>query len=70
VGSDVNRYDVFDNSEMIQIDVPKGQTASIESLTNCVLTSSEKDYWGLLASREVCFGIAEYWVEVMIGSEP
>jgi hypothetical protein len=70
VGSDVNRYDVFDNSEMIQIDVPKGQTASIESLTNCVFTSSEKDYWGLLASREVCFGIAEYWVEVMIGSEP
>jgi hypothetical protein len=70
VGSEMFRYEVADNSDMIQIDVPKGQTASIELLTNCVFTSSDNGYWGLLAGREVCFGIADYWVEALIGPQP
>jgi len=58
VKSVVNRYEVADNSEMIQIDVPKGRSAVIKSLANCEITSSENEFWGQHAQHEVCFGIA------------
>ena len=69
VGSVVNRFEVTDNSEMIQIDVPKGRSAVIKSLANCEITSSENEFWGQLAQHEVCFGIAEYWVEAIISPQ-
>ena len=57
-GNVVNWYEVADNSEMIQIDVPQERSAVNNSLANCEITSSENEFWGQQAQREVCCGIA------------
>ena len=54
---------------MIQIDVPQERSAVNNSLANCEITSSENEFWGQLAQHEVCFGIAEYWVEAIISPQ-
>ena len=43
---------------MIQIDVPQERSAVNNSLANCEITSSENEFWGQQAQREVCCGIA------------